>query len=155
MSELQVGDAAPDFDLLDDAGKRVKLSALRGKPVVLFFYPEDDTPGCTQQACSFRDEEAGFAAARALVLGVSPDSVESHASFRKKYGLPFPLLSDPENKVAIRYGSYGEKQMYGNTVVGTIRSSIVIDAKGRIASIHRNVRTAGNGERMLEVVRGL
>lgn len=150
MAELQVGDRAPDFELLDDAGKPVKLSEFRGQPVVLFFYPEDDSPGCTAQACSFRDAFADFEELDAIVMGLSQDPVESHRAFKRKFRLPFYLLSDPENKVAIKYGAYGPKILYGKEVVGTIRSSIVIDAKGRVASIHRNVRTEGNGARMAE-----
>lgn len=153
MAELRVGDKAPDFALEDDAGKKVRLSGLRGQPVVLFFYPEDDTPVCTQQACGFRDESAAFEDLRAIVFGVSPDSVESHAAFRRKFGLPYGLLSDPGNKVAIRYGAYGAKLMYGKEVQGTIRSSVVVDTQGRVASVHRNVRSAGNGARMAQALR--
>lgn len=152
VPELNVGAEAPDFELLDDAGESVKLSGLRGKLVVLFFYPEDDTPVCTQQACGYRDEHAAFVKAGAIVLGVSPDAVESHAAFKKKFGLPFRLLSDPRNVVATKYASYGEKLMYGKKVQGTIRSSIVIDAEGRIVSVHRNVRSAGNAARMAQEI---
>lgn len=155
VADLRVGDKAPDFELVDDAGARVKLSALRGAPVVLFFYPEDDTPVCTQQACGFRDEHARFANAGAIVLGISPDDPESHRAFKKKFSFPFRLLSDPGNKVATRYGSYGEKLMYGKKVQGTIRSSILVDAEGRIAGIFRNVRSAGNGARMAKEVESL
>lgn len=152
---LDVGKRAPEFSLKDDAGATVKLSELRGRVVVLFFYPEDDTPVCTQQACGFQDAYDGFAELGAVVLGVSPDSVGSHAAFRKKMGFPFRLLSDPGNKVSVKYGSYGEKLMYGKKVQGTIRSSVVIDAEGRIAHVARNVRSAGNGARTLEVVRAM
>jgi thioredoxin-dependent peroxiredoxin len=155
MAELSVGALAPDFELLDDSGKPVRLSGLRGRAVVLFFYPEDDTPGCTQQACGFRDKFAQFRELGAVVLGISPDSVDSHRAFKAKFGFPFALLCDPGNVVARRYGAFGSKLMYGKEVQGTIRSSIVIDAEGRIASVHRNVRTAANGARMVEVVRGL
>lgn len=155
MADLAVGDKAPDFALLDDSGKPLKLSGFRGQPVVLFFYPEDDTPVCTQQACSFRDEFSGFEKLDAIVLGISPDPVESHAAFRRKFRLPFQLLSDPGNQVATRYASYGTKLMYGKEVQGTIRSSIVVDGKGRVAAIHRNVRSAGNGARMVEALRAL
>lgn len=155
MTSLEVGEKAPSFTLQDESGATVRLADFAGGPVVLFFYPEDDTPGCTQQACGFRDEFAGFRELGAEVFGLSPDPVESHASFRKKFSFPFRLLSDPGNKVATRYGAYGKKLMYGKEVVGTIRSSIVIDAEGRIASVHRNVRTEGNGARMMEEVRRL
>lgn len=155
MPELAVGDKAPDFELEDDGGKPVRLSDFRGQPVVLFFYPEDDTPVCTQQACSFRDSFSDFEELDAIVLGISPDPVESHRAFKRKFRLPFYLLSDPGNKVALKYQSYGTKLMYGKEVQGTIRSSIVVDAKGRIASIHRNVRSDGNGARMVEALKAL
>lgn len=155
MPELAVGDKAPDFELEDDGGKPVRLSDFRGQPVVLFFYPEDDTPVCTQQACSFRDSFSDFEELDAIVLGISPDPVESHRAFKRKFRLPFYLLSDPGNKVALKYQSYGTKLMYGKEVQGTIRSSIVVDAKGRIASIHRNVRSDGNGARMVEALKTL
>ena len=155
MAELAVGDKAPDFELLDDGGKPVRLSDFRGQPVVLFFYPEDDTPVCTVQACSFRDEFSDFEELDAIVLGVSPDSVESHRAFKRKFKLPFQLLSDPGNVVATKYGSYGTKLMYGKEVQGTIRSSLVIDQKGRIAALSRNVRSQGNGARMVEALKAL
>lgn len=155
MPELKVGDLAPDFTLEDDGGAKVRLSDFRGQPVVLFFYPEDDTPVCTQQACGFRDEFEKFEELDAVVLGISPDSVESHRAFKRKFRLPFQLLSDPGNKVALKYESFGSKLMYGKEVQGTIRSSIVVDAKGRIAAVHRNVRSQGNGARMVEAVREL
>lgn len=153
VSELKVGQIAPDFELSDDEGKQVKLSSLRGKRIVLFFYPEDDTPVCTQQACGFRDVFPEFLPEGVLVFGVSPDDGASHGAFKKKFGLQYGLLSDPGNVVAIRYGSFGEKLMYGKKVQGTIRSSIVIDAAGRIASVHRNVRSAGNGARMMQAIK--
>lgn len=149
MSELVVGGRAPELALADDSGAVVRLSDLRGSPVVLFFYPEDDTPVCTQQACGYRDEWRAFSAAGAIVLGISPDDIDSHRRFRAKVALPFPLLSDPGNVVSKRYGAFGEKLMYGRRVLGTIRSSILIDAEGRIAAVHRNVRSAGNAKRML------
>jgi peroxiredoxin Q/BCP len=151
--ELVVGAPAPAFSLVGGGGRIVKLSSLRGRVVVLFFYPEDDTPVCTQQACGFRDEHAGFAAAGALVFGVSPDGADSHERFRAKFTLPFELLSDPENHVARAYGAYGKKLMYGREVMGTIRSSVVIDASGKVAAVFRNVRSEGNGRRTLDAVR--
>lgn len=153
MVELRVGEAAPVFSLEDDGGQLVELVALRGRPVVLFFYPEDDTPGCTAQACGYRDDHAAFAGLGAEVFGVSPDGVESHARFRAKHAFPFRLLSDPGSRVAAAYGAYGEKLLYGKRVVGTIRSSVVIGADGRVAHVARNVRTEGNGRRMLEALR--
>lgn len=148
-----MGAVAPEFALLDDKGETVRLSDLRGRPVVLFFYPEDDTPTCTAQACGYQEVHAGFEELGAVVLGVSPDGVESHARFRAKFGFPFRLLSDPGSKVAARYGAHGEKTLYGNKVVGTIRSSILVDASGRVAFVARNVRSVGNGRRMLDALR--
>lgn len=153
MTELEVGAKAPDFALPDDQGKVVRLSEFRGQPVVIFFYPEDDTPGCTQQACGYRDEVSAFEELDAVVIGISPDSVESHARFRAKFKLPFLLLADPEKKVLLRYGAWGEKSMYGQTFEGLIRSSVVIDPQGRIAGVFRNVRTEGNARRMVEHVK--
>lgn len=150
---LEVGAKAPAFTLLDDAGARVSSAALRGTPVVLFFYPEADTPACTQQACGFRDEHAAFVSERAAVFGISPDPVERLALFRAKHGFPYALLSDPEHAVAARYDAYGEKLMYGRKVTGTIRSSVVIDENGVVAGVFRNVRTNGNARRMLQFLR--
>jgi len=150
VPELAVGDKAPDFELLDDRGERVRLSEFAGQPVVLYFYPEDDSPGCTVQACGFRDDISKFEGLDAVVIGVSQDSVESHAAVRKKFKLPFVLLSDPGNEVATRYGSYGEKQLYGQTVVGTIRSTFVIGPDRTLLGVFRNVRTEGHSARMLE-----
>lgn len=155
MRELREGDLAPDFELPDDAGEPVRLSEYRGQPVVIYFYPEDDTPGCTVQACGFRDDFKAFEELDAVVLGVSPDSVESHRAFKRKFKLPFLLLSDPEKRVMTQFGSWGEKNLYGQNVVGTIRSTFVIDAEGRIAGIFRNVRTEGHSGRMLEALRKL
>ncbi len=128
---LQQGDPAPDFTLRSDASEQVSLSDFRGRPVVLYFYPADDTPGCTAQACGFRDDWAAYEEHGAVVLGVSPDDVDSHVRFRDKYGLPFPLLADPDHRVADRYGAWGEKNYRGKTYVGIIRSAFVIDADGR------------------------
>lgn len=155
MPNVQVGDKAPDFSLPDESGRSVKLSSFRGRPVVLYFYPEDDTPLCTSQACGFRDEWSVFRELDAVVLGVSPDTVESHAAFKAKFGLPFALLADPQKKVLAKYGAWGEKTLYGNKIVGVIRSSFVIDAEGRVAAAFRNVRTPGHAERMAKEVRKL
>lgn len=152
---LDVGTAAPDFTLEDDAGKRVRLSDHRGQPVVLYFYPEDDTPGCTTQACGFRDAFPAFEELDAIVLGASPDPVESHARFKRKFRLPFILLSDPGAKVATKYGVWGERQLYGQTFVGMTRTTFLIDAKGRVAAVFPNVRTEGHAERMLRELRDL
>jgi thioredoxin-dependent peroxiredoxin len=134
-----VGDPAPTFTLPSSEGGTVDLESLRGRPVVLYFYPKDDTPGCTRQACAIRDAWDEFARAGAVVLGVSPDSVDSHARFRDKHRLPFPLLADDDHRVAEAYGAWGEKTRYGKTSVGLIRSSFVIDADGRLAAVKRNV----------------
>jgi thioredoxin-dependent peroxiredoxin len=130
---LTEGDLAPDFELRSDEDKTVRLSDFRDRPVVLYFYPKDDTPGCTRQACSFRDAFAEFRGLDAAVLGISPDSEASHARFRAKYDLPFTLLSDPDHQVAESYGAWGEKTISGKTSIGIIRSSFVVDAEGKVA----------------------
>ena len=133
MSELKIGDMAPDFALPSDSGATVRLSDLRGKRIVLYFYPKDDTSGCTTQSCGFRDNYAQIEERNALVLGVSPDGVESHRKFKTKYDLPFTLLVDEDHAVADAYGAWGEKSMYGKSYMGIIRSHFVIDEAGRIA----------------------
>lgn len=133
MSRIpQPGDPAPDFTATTDAGETVGLSDLRGKKVVLYFYPKDDTPGCTTQACGFRDSHADFEAEDAVVLGVSPDGAASHAKFRAKHELPFTLLVDEDHAIAEAYGVWGEKKMYGRSYMGVIRSHFVIDEDGKI-----------------------
>ena len=143
------GDAAPDFELESDAGDKVKLSTLRGKPVVLYFYPKDDTPGCTTQACGIRDAYGDFERAGAVVLGVSPDKAASHVRFKEKYGLPFTLLADPEHEVAELYGVWGEKRNYGKTYMGIVRSTFVIDADGVVTKVMRNVKPATHADDVL------
>jgi thioredoxin-dependent peroxiredoxin len=143
------GDAAPDFELESDAGDKVKLSSLRGRPVVLYFYPKDDTPGCTTQACGIRDAYGEFDSAGAVVLGVSPDKVASHVKFKEKFGLPFTLLADPEHEVAELYGVWGEKGNYGKTYMGIIRSTFVIDADGVVTKVMRNVKPATHADDVL------
>ena len=152
MSEqvrLEPGDPAPDFTLADDSGGRVALSGLRGRKVVLYFYPSAMTPGCTKQACGFRDSLGNFDAAGYTVLGVSPDKPEKLARFRQKEGLTFPLLSDPDKSVHTAYGAYGKKSMYGKQVTGVIRSTFVIDADGRIEQAQYGVKATGHVERLL------
>jgi thioredoxin-dependent peroxiredoxin len=141
---LEPGDHAPDFDLADDAGGRVRLADLRGQRVVLYAYPAAMTPGCTKQACDFRDSLDALAAAGITVVGISPDSPEKLATFRAKEGLTFPLASDPDKSVLAAYGAFGEKSLYGRTVVGVIRSTFVIDAEGRIERAMYNVKATGH-----------
>ena len=136
---VTVGQQAPDFALRSDTGETVQLSDLRGRPVVVYFYPKDDTPGCTHQACAIRDSWGEFERAGATVLGISPESVESHVKFREKFSLPFPLLADEDHAVAEAYGAWGEKTRYGKTSIGLIRSGFVIDADGNVAAAKVNV----------------
>lgn len=143
-TRLEPGDQAPDFDLADDAGGRIRLADLRGQRVVLYAYPAAMTPGCTTQACDFRDSLDALAAAGITVVGLSPDPPAKLARFRAKEGLTFPLASDPDKAVLGAYGAFGEKQMYGRTVTGVIRSTFVIDAGGRIERALYNVRAKGH-----------
>lgn len=145
----QVGELAPAFDLPGDDGQQHSLAALRGKRVVLYFYPRDSTPGCTTEACDFRDRHAAFAKAGVTVLGVSGDDLKAHARFRGKQGLNFPLLSDLGHAVARAYGAFGEKTMYGRKLEGIIRSTFLIGADGRIAAVWRPVRVPGHAEAVL------
>jgi peroxiredoxin Q/BCP len=137
---LEAGSPAPDFTLTSDAGEPVTLSALRGRPVVLYFYPKDDTPGCTAQACGIRDAWGDFEQRGAVVLGVSPDAESSHVKFKEKYGLPFTLLADTDHHVAEDYGVWVEKKNYGKTYMGIERSTFVIDADGTVARVMRRVK---------------
>ena len=137
---VEVGKPAPDFELTSDAGETVKLSDLRGRPVVLYFYPKDDTPGCTTQACGIRDAWCDFEQRGAVVLGVSPDSETSHVSFKEKHGLPFTLLADPDHSTADEYGVWVEKKNYGKTYWGIERSTFVIDADGTVSKVMRRVK---------------
>jgi len=145
---ITIGAAAPAFTLKNEHGADVSLGALLGKWVVLYFYPKDDTPGCTTEACEFTDGIQAFAGLDATVLGCSPDSVESHRKFIAKYKLKVTLLSDPGHEVMSRYGAWGEKTMYGKAVTGVIRSTIVIDPKGRVAQHWSNVKAAGHAEQV-------
>jgi peroxiredoxin Q/BCP len=141
---LAVGDKAPAFSLSDADGKTVKLSDFAGRKVVVYFYPAASTPGCTKQACDFRDSLAELNEAGLDVVGISPDKPEKLAKFRGAEGLTFPLLSDPERKVLAEWGAFGEKSMYGKTVQGVIRSTLVVDEKGRIEVAQYNVRATGH-----------
>ena len=134
------GKPAPELELTSDSGETVSLASLRGKPVVLYFYPKDDTPGCTTQACGIRDAWGEFERAGAVVLGVSPDDAASHAKFKEKYGLQFPLLADPDHAVAEEYGVWGEKHLYGKTYMGIVRSTFVIAADGNVTKVMRKVK---------------
>jgi peroxiredoxin Q/BCP len=146
---LKIGDPAPEFDLPTDKGTSVKLSDFRGKRVVLYFYPKDDTPGCTTQSCSFRDNYPTIEEQNAVVLGVSPDGVKSHQKFKSKYNLPFTLLADEDHAVAEAYGVWGEKSMYGKTYMGIIRSHFVIDEAGKLIDVQVKVSPAESIERAL------
>jgi thioredoxin-dependent peroxiredoxin len=149
---VEVGQEAPDFKLQSDTGETVELSSLRGKPVVLYFYPRDDTPGCTAQACAIRDAWSEFERAGAVVLGVSPDDVDSHQGFKAKYDLPFTLLADPGHTVAEAYGAWGEKTNYGRTYEGVLRTTFVIDADGKVAKVFENVKPATHADDVLAVL---
>ena len=146
---LQIGDAAPDFALPDGTGNTVRLSDLRAKKVVLYFYPKDMTPGCTQEACDFRDRYASLQETGAVLLGVSPDSAKRHAKFAEKHALPFPLLADEENAVATAYGVWKEKAMYGRSFMGIERTTFLIDEDRKIARIWPKVKVAGHGDAVL------
>jgi peroxiredoxin Q/BCP len=146
---VEKGQKAPDFTLTADTGESVTLSQLRGSPVVLYFYPKDDTPGCTAQACGLRDVWAELQGKGAVVLGVSPDSPKRHVKFKEKYGLPFTLLSDERHEVAEAYGTWVEKSMYGKTYMGMERSTFVIDADGNVAEVMRKVKPAEHADDVL------
>ncbi|MGB3396897.1 MAG: thioredoxin-dependent thiol peroxidase [Nitrospira sp.] len=150
---LEVGDKAPDFSLPDQDGSTVTLKSLKGKQVVLYFYPKDDTSGCTKEACDFRDSLAPIKKAGAVVLGVSKDGKASHQKFIAKYGLPFALLSDEEVTVCTAYGVYKEKSMYGRKYMGIERSTFVIDATGRIKALFRKVKVPGHVDEVLAALK--
>ena len=151
---VEEGKEAPDFELADDTGERVRLSDLRGRPVVLYFYPKDDTPGCTTQASSFRDAYGEFEERGAVVLGVSPDTEASHASFKAKHGLPFTLLADPDHELAERYGVWVEKNMYGKKSMGIKRSTFVIDEEGKVAKAMLGVKPDNHADLVLSALPG-
>lgn len=152
---IEEGSKAPDFTLPTHDGTKLKLSSLKGVPVVLYFYPKDDTPGCTTEACGFRDAHVRLAKHKAVVLGVSPDSPESHETFRQKYGLSFTLLADIDHKVAERYGAWREKNMYGKKSMGIARSTFIIDATGQVAKVFKAVRANGHDEQVLAALADL
>jgi peroxiredoxin Q/BCP len=141
---LKVGSKAPDFSALTGEGKKIRIKDFLGKTVVLYFYPKDNTPGCTQEACDFRDASSHFSKKGAVVLGVSPDSVQSHEKFKVKFSLPFPLLSDPDHAIAEKYGVWKEKSLYGRKFMGVERTTFVIDPDGKIAKIYAKVKVKGH-----------
>lgn len=152
---VEEGKKAPAFTLTADNGKKVKLSDLKGHPVVLFFYPKDDTPGCTKEACAFRDRTAEFEKLGAKVLGVSPDDVASHVKFRDKFSLNFPLLADSDHAVAEKYGAWREKNMYGKVSMGIQRSTFLIDADGKVAKVWKKVNVDGHDDQVLTALKEL
>jgi peroxiredoxin Q/BCP len=149
---IQIGSTAPDFSAPADGGGTVRLKDLRGKKVVLYFYPKDNTPGCTTESCEFRDAQAKFEAKDAVILGVSPDSVKSHDKFKQKFELPFTLISDEDHKIAEAYGVWQEKSMYGRKYMGIQRSTFVIDEKGKIAAIYDKVKVNGHAAEVLDKI---
>ena len=149
---VEEGAPAPDFELTSDEGETVTLSALRGKPVVLYFYPRDDTPGCTTEACEFRDAYDRFRDQGVEILGVSPDTEASHRKFKTKYELPFTLLADPDHEAAQAYGVWKEKRNYGKTYMGVERSTFLIDADGKVAKAMLGIRPAGHAAKVLETL---
>jgi peroxiredoxin Q/BCP len=152
MSHLKEGDKAPDFNGLNEHGESVKLSDYAGKKLILFFYPKDNTPGCTAEACNLRDNYAELKAQGFELLGVSPDSQKKHQNFINKFELPFPLLADTEQEVLKAYGAWGEKSMYGKTYMGVLRSTFVINEEGIITNIIRKVKTKDHTNQILEAV---
>ena len=152
---IEPGETAPDFTLKADDDREVRLSDFRGKPVVLYFYPQDDTPGCTLEACAFRDRSADLKARGAVVLGVSPDDVASHGRFRDKYSLNFPLLADAGHQVAERYGAWREKNLYGMKSMGIQRSTFLIDPEGKVRKVWKKVNVQGHDEEVLGALSAL
>ncbi|MEP7076943.1 MAG: thioredoxin-dependent thiol peroxidase [Acidobacteriota bacterium] len=147
---LKEGDKAPDFSGTDQDGKKVKLADYKGKRVVLYFYPKDDTPGCTKEACSFRDADQSFTKEGIKVFGVSTDDEKSHQKFVSKFQLPFDLIADTDKKIVEKYGVWGEKSMYGKKYMGTIRKTFLIDEKGKIAKIFDKVNVAEHADEVLK-----
>jgi thioredoxin-dependent peroxiredoxin len=152
---IEAGKKAPAFTLTADDGSKVKLAELQGRPVVLYFYPKDDTPGCTKEACAFRDRKAELEKLGAAVFGVSSDTVESHVKFRDKFELNFRLLADPDHAVAEKYGAWREKNMYGTKTMGIQRSTYLIDAEGRVARVWQRVQVDGHDEEVLAALQKL
>ena len=149
---LKIGDKAPVFTGIDDQGKEIELKNFRGKKVILYFYPKDNTPGCTQESCDFRDVISRFKKKDTVVLGVSPDSVASHQKFKVKFSLPFPLISDEDHKIAMAYGTWQEKSMYGKKYMGIVRSTFVIDGNGLIFQVYEKVKVKGHVDAVLKTL---
>jgi peroxiredoxin Q/BCP len=147
---IEIGSKAPAFEGIGNDEKKISLSNYKGKWLVLYFYPKDDTPGCTKEACGFSESIKQFEKLDAEILGVSPDTVQSHNKFREKYKLQFDLLSDPEKEVATKYSAYGEKNMYGRKTMGIIRSTFIIDPSGKIVAHYRNVRVRGHIDKVMQ-----
>jgi thioredoxin-dependent peroxiredoxin len=149
---VEEGKPAPDFELVSDEGTTVRLSDLRGQPVVIYFYPKDDTPGCTTESCEFRDAYDVFRDRGAEILGISPDGEKSHQKFKSKYGLPFPLLADPDHVASEAYGVWGERKFMGKTFMGINRSTFVIDADGNVAKAMVGIKPAGHASEVLDAL---
>lgn len=152
---LEAGSPAPEFILLDENGTPRSLSDYRGKPVILYFYPKDDTPGCTKEACSFRDDYSAYEKSDTVILGVSPDSPKSHAKFKAKYNLPFTLLADTEREVCQMYGVWGRKKYMGKEYDGVLRTTFLIDAEGIIKKVYENVKPADHSSEILSELSSL
>jgi peroxiredoxin Q/BCP len=154
MPQLQAGDAAPPFHLADQDGEQASLDDFEGSKVLVYFYPADDTPGCTKEACQFNDNLTAFQAAGVPVVGISPDGADSHRRFRDKYGLGFRLLSDPDHRVAEAYGAWGERTLYGKTFTGILRSTFLVDESGRIERAWYRVKADGHAAKVLAELGG-
>ena len=149
---ISVGKSAPTFSLDTDAGEKLSLKDLKGRPVVLYFYPKDDTPGCTVEACEFRDAFPRFKGSKAIILGISPDSVKSHQKFKEKFDLPFTLLADEDHAIAEKYGVWQKKSMYGRSYMGIARTTFVIDKDGKVAKIFEKVKPKGHAEAVEQAI---
>jgi peroxiredoxin Q/BCP len=152
---IEEGTKAPAFTLTADDGSKVKLADLKGSPVVIYFYPKDDTPGCTKEACAFRDRKAELTKLGAKIFGVSPDDVESHVKFRDKFELNFPLLADHNHELAEEYGAWREKNMYGKVSMGVQRSTFLIDADGKVAKVWKRVQVDGHDQEVIDALKEL
>ena len=152
---ISAGNPAPDFELLDDTGELLRLKDYRGRPIILYFYPADDTAGCTKEACNFRDDYSAYQKSGVTILGVSPDSVKSHGKFKQKYQLPFPLLADEGHKICNAYGVWGPKKLMGRDYEGVLRTTFLIDKNGSIAHVFENVRPSEHSAEVLKKLNSL